>query len=133
MKVVRYHRTALSRQVGEAIRIHRRGLVLNSKSEYNRCKITRLSLEQGEDLDNFEQEQHSDMAGDGDFAMDKDWTASLLEKRDEKDQDKRRGLGKVEKTSGRKRRENGAADTKRSKKKRKYGTIGNSEVGALFQ
>ena len=52
-------------------------------------------MEQGEDLaQKCEQEQHSDMAGDGDFAMDKDWTASLLEKRDEKNQDKRRGLGK---------------------------------------
>ena len=82
-------------------------------------------MEQGEDLaQKCEQEQHSDMAGDGDFNMDKDWTASLLEKRDEKDQDKRRGLGKVEKTSGRKRMENGAADIWRSKKKRKYGTIG---------
>ena len=32
MKVVGFHRTALSRQVGEAVRIMRRGLVLNSKS-----------------------------------------------------------------------------------------------------
>ena len=34
MKVVKFHRTALSRQ--EAIRIQKRGMVLNSKGEYNR-------------------------------------------------------------------------------------------------
>ena len=46
-KVVQYHRSALSRQVGEAVRIRRRegeGGVLNSKSEYSRCRITRLTL-----------------------------------------------------------------------------------------
>ena len=35
MKVVQFHRSALSRQVGEAIRIQKRGLVLNSRTEYN--------------------------------------------------------------------------------------------------
>ena len=35
--------------MGEAVRIRRRGLVLNSKGEYSRCKITRLSLEKKED------------------------------------------------------------------------------------
>ena len=40
-----YYRTALSRQVGEAVRIRRRGeAILNSRSEFNRCLITRLSL-----------------------------------------------------------------------------------------
>ena len=48
MKVVNFYRTALSRQVGEAVRIHKRGLVLNSKSEYSRCSISRLSLDQQE-------------------------------------------------------------------------------------
>ena len=44
MKVVGYHATALSRQVGEAVRIGRRGggSLLNSKSEFNRCSIVRL-------------------------------------------------------------------------------------------
>ena len=44
MKVVQYHRSALSRQVGEAIRIHRRGLTLSSKGGYNRSALTRLTL-----------------------------------------------------------------------------------------
>ena len=43
---VRFHRTALGRQLHEAVRIRRRGgeVVLNSKGEYNRCEIARLVL-----------------------------------------------------------------------------------------
>ena len=44
------HKTALERQVGEAVAIHRekeKGIqLLNSKSEYNRCKIHRLETRQ---------------------------------------------------------------------------------------
>ena len=49
MRVVRSYRSALSRQVGEAVRIRRRGgegSILNSKSEFNRCRIPRLVLEE---------------------------------------------------------------------------------------
>ena len=46
IKVVGFHKTALSRQIGEAVRILRRGTgsVLNNKSEFSRCKIARLTL-----------------------------------------------------------------------------------------
>ena len=50
-KVVKYYRTALSRQVGEAIQIRARGgegEILNSKGEFNRCSITRLILDKEE-------------------------------------------------------------------------------------
>ena len=49
LRPVSYHRTALDRQVAEAVRIRRRGegCVLNSKMEYNRCSIARLSLPEG--------------------------------------------------------------------------------------
>ena len=46
-RVVSQHRTALARQVSEAVRIGRRGgagAVLNSKAEYNRCHIPRLRM-----------------------------------------------------------------------------------------
>ena len=42
MRVVRPYKSAFSRQVGEAVRIRRRGgagMILNSKAEYNRCRI----------------------------------------------------------------------------------------------
>ena len=45
MRAVSFHRSALSRQTAEAIRIRRRGgmgTVLNSKSEFNRCYIPRF-------------------------------------------------------------------------------------------
>ena len=48
MKPIKYFRTALSRQVAEAVRIRRRGgedNVLNSKAEYNRCTVSRLTIQ----------------------------------------------------------------------------------------
>ena len=51
LRAVSYHRTALSRQVAEAVRIRRRGgagAILNSKGEYNRCHVPRLRLEDEE-------------------------------------------------------------------------------------
>ena len=44
-KVVGTFKSALSRQISEAVRIRGRGpLALNSKSEYDRCKIHRLTI-----------------------------------------------------------------------------------------
>ena len=48
MRIVKGYRTALARQVGEAVRIRRRGgegQILNSKAEYSRCVIPRLVLD----------------------------------------------------------------------------------------
>ena len=59
MRVVTNPRTALQRQVGEAVRIRRRGgegCILNSKSEFNRSYIPRLQLEDKEEEDKRVQE-----------------------------------------------------------------------------
>ena len=51
-KLISTHRSALSRQVREAVRIRRRGgegHILNSKGEFNRCHIPRLVLEEEDD------------------------------------------------------------------------------------
>ena len=45
-KVVRSFRSALDRQIGEAIRIEMRGNLLNRKGEFNRCSLTRLGVDQ---------------------------------------------------------------------------------------
>ena len=45
-KVVRSFKTALDRQVAEAIRIEMRGSVLNRRGEFNRCSLTRLGVDQ---------------------------------------------------------------------------------------
>ena len=60
MRVIRSYKTALSRQI-EAVRIRRRGgegRILNSKSEYSRCRIQRLVLDENdEELDKLEEEE----------------------------------------------------------------------------
>ena len=45
-QVVKGCKTSLERQVREAVRIHMRGNVLNKKGLYNRCKLTRLVVDQ---------------------------------------------------------------------------------------
>ena len=60
MRVVSYHRSALNSQVKEAVRIRRRGgasNILNSRSEFNRCHIPRLVLEEEEDETTKKREQ----------------------------------------------------------------------------
>ena len=47
MRTIEFYKSALSRQTGEAVRIMRRGgtgAVLNSKSEFNRSYIPRLTV-----------------------------------------------------------------------------------------
>ena len=47
LRPVQYFTTALARQAAEAVRIYLRGGegdLLNSKTEFNRCQVTRLSL-----------------------------------------------------------------------------------------
>ena len=54
LRPVRFFTTALTRQIAEATRIQRWGeeIVLNSKAEYNRCKIGRLTIGEGIDKEN---------------------------------------------------------------------------------
>ena len=64
MRVVKFHRTALSRQIGEAIRIRRRGgegAVLNSKGEFNRSFIPGLQLVEEERVKEVEQAEEEDL------------------------------------------------------------------------
>ena len=54
LRPVTFHKSALTRQVAEAVRIRRRGgegSILNSRSEFNRCHIPRLQLEEQEPED----------------------------------------------------------------------------------
>ena len=44
-KVVKTFKSALDRQVAEAIRIEMRGNVLNRRGEFNRCSLTRLGID----------------------------------------------------------------------------------------
>ena len=63
-KIVGNYRTALTRQITEAVRIRRRGgegAVLNSKAEFNRCFLPRLKLVEEQEISVMEQaEQQAD-------------------------------------------------------------------------
>ena len=64
MKVVGSFKSALERQVSEAVRIRRRGgaeVVLNSKTEYNRCHIPRLRVEEEEETSKREAQNIRDL------------------------------------------------------------------------
>ena len=59
MRVVGSKRTALIRQISEAVRIRRRGeegRILNSRSEFNRSHIPRLQVEEEEKIKKREEE-----------------------------------------------------------------------------
>ena len=52
VRAVKFYKSALSRQLVEAVRIRRRGgqgSILNSKSEYGLCRIPRLVLKENEE------------------------------------------------------------------------------------
>ena len=115
-----FFRTALSRQIVEAVRIQRWGedVVLNSRSEYNRCKIGRLMLETHEDkskkdknqLNMEEVEQRGEKDGTQEWESDRSRNRRILECRETMGRGlvrspgrKRQGLGKEEQMSGKKR------------------------------
>ena len=49
-KVIKTFQSALMRQVSEAVRVERRGKVLNSKGIYNRCSLPRLTVQQNDKM-----------------------------------------------------------------------------------
>ena len=58
MRVVQFHKSALQRQAGEAVRIQLRGgagSVLNSRGEFNRCYVPRLRVEEEKVIKELEQ------------------------------------------------------------------------------
>ena len=64
LRAVSFHKTALSRQTGEAVRIRRRGgegAVLNSKAEFNRCYIPRLRVVGEEELTEVREQEERDL------------------------------------------------------------------------
>ena len=117
MKVVQHHRSALSRQVGEAVRIRRRGLTLNSRGEFNRCSIPRLTL--GLEEENLA--EHPDSQGE-EYEDDRDdWTDLMLLHRDEADRLSREALGRAGITESCKRvGEEQSAPAMKRRKKQKY-------------
>ena len=50
MKALRFHKSAFERQIYESVQIqaNRKHFILNSKIEYNRCALPRLTLKLGD-------------------------------------------------------------------------------------
>ena len=66
MRSVKFYRSALARQVGEAVRIQRRGgagSILNSRAEFDRCRIPRLVVEE-EDREQIDKQDQEDLEED---------------------------------------------------------------------
>ena len=129
-KVVQFHRSALSRQVGEAVRIRRRGGeggILNSRSEYSRCRITRLTLGKGDEKENEKMSNEQDDGAEEYWGEQTEWSQGLLAKREELDKKGRKALGAPEKTTSKKRLEEeggkGCTEKKRRSKKLKHSMI----------
>ena len=128
MRVIGSHESALSRQVSEAVRIRRRGgegQILNSKSEYTRCHIPRLQVEDKEEATRREQQQQEEWE-QRDMELDADqreWMQRKTRERDKERQDYTGSLGSVRnRGKGAKRQELDGSKGRRSKR-RKYSLL----------
>ena len=135
MRVVSQHRTALARQVSEAVRIGRRGgagAVLNSKAEFNRCHIPRLRLEDEEERKQREQqmEQEDKLMEEERDREQEQWVTQRLRQRDKERREfgmrssrKGRSEPRSSNSNSKRRGSTGSreeAPTKKRKKNRKY-------------
>ena len=124
MRIVKHYRSALSRQIGEAVRIRRRGgagCILNNKAEYNRCKIPRLVLEEEDDeqtLRNEEQDRQQALKWLED--CEHAWSDQKTEEREIEIRIARRRLQKIEKKVESRKRLKAPKERAGRGKKRKY-------------
>ena len=122
-KVVGTFRSALSRQIFEAVRIRRRGaMALNSRGEYDRCKIHRLTIEkEGEQHVLGEQRSEGTEGSNRDIGTEGE--RSLMDRRKEMDRENSNGTAKPSSRS-QKRGNNDYLEDSRRPKKRKYALVG---------
>ena len=128
LRAVSHHKSALSRQVAEAVRIMRRGgegAVLNSRAEYNRSHIPRLQVE-NRDEDKITEQEQKEMESNKELLelADADWEQKKREDREEPLRELKRSLGKITCNSGSRKREQPALSKRRRTKKIKYEIIG---------
>ena len=110
----------MTRQLAEAVRIQRWGedVVLNSRSEYNRCKIGRLTLETEEeksrkDKEKFSQEEE-ELRGEDDRTQ--EWESNRIKNR--RIQECRNTMGRgLTRSPGRKRQSLGEEERMSGRKK----------------
>ena len=122
MRVVNYYKTALSRQVGEAVRIRRRGgegSILNSRAEFNRCRIPRLTIEEV-DEEQLEEQENKELkiAMEQLEKLEKEWGEERTREREKELRKARSRLAKIEKTVGSRNRKREQDNHKGAAKKR---------------
>ena len=107
MRAVKYHRTALYRQLGEAVRIRRRGgqgSILNSKAEYDRCYIPRLIVEEKDTREQeLMEEQESLKSKEQQEEEEEQWSNVKLMSRNHQDRIESSKIGASKKSSSKKR------------------------------
>ena len=99
MRVVKNFKSALSRQISEAVRIRRRGgagSILNSKAEYDRCRIPRLIVEE-QDLDEIRKEEEQEISRNSEALEEQEiiWGSQRLLEREQEDREIRKTIPKI--------------------------------------
>ena len=119
-KVIGTFRSALSRQIFEAVRMKDRGIhALNSKGEFDRCKIHRLTVGEDKKTTSWVEDNPQGIGNTG-----AEGEEYLMSRRIEKDRNSRRDLkGNVSVTNQKKRNMVGEEST-RPPKKRKFVLVG---------
>ena len=121
-KVVGTFKSALSRQIFEAVRIRRRGTaVLNSRGEYNRSRIHRLTINKEEEQSNWGEQDSSGTERESmEFGE-----RCLMDRRKQMDREKTSTTGTgTQLNKGQKRGNTEYVDDKRKTKKRKFALVG---------
>ena len=101
MRLVRQCKTSLSRQIGEGVRIRRRGgagQILNSKAEFDRCRIPRLVIEEldEQEIDRMEEQQLKNLREELEKEMEI-WTEKRSIRRDKELKRIRKKLTRIDK------------------------------------
>ena len=127
LRTVRFFRSALSRQVGEAVRIMRRGgagAILNSKSEFDRCRIPRLVLDDKEDSEEEVRRKEEQRLIEDKEAVEEQAEIWSTARFNERRKDDLRAWAERTKTTGPRKTKKEVEDGSRRAKKMKYSIFG---------
>ena len=118
MRTLKFFKSALTRQIAEAVRIRRRGgagSILNSKAEFDRCRIPRLVVEE-QDLEEMKRMEEQD-ENEQEKQLEEQataWSKSKLNKKKEESRNKYRNREQTQN----KKREPEPQGAKKTKKRR---------------
>ena len=133
VKAVSFHRTALGRQIREAVRIRRRGgegRILNSKAEFNRSYIPRLVVDkQGEEEVKASLEQERQEVRNLLDKEEGEWQVSKMRSRESRDKKRRLHSNQDQRSWTQDMEEDQGWGGRRKKRKLLFSTIGENWGG----